>query len=83
MYAACSCAKNTMSGTLVSKLQELGLKPTETQTDVQVRYEGLNRPLIEKVVALFEQERDHAVNVVFREPKTVGVYVNQVPNNRA
>lgn len=76
IHAACSCAITPTSDELVAKLVALGLAPITTSTSIQVQYEGANRSIVDSIVALYENESTHSVSVIFRKPKTTGIYVH-------
>lgn len=69
MRISCSSAKSTMSDDLIDSIEKLGLKPIITPILVRVVYDGPNTNLGNKIVALFDQEKDKEIVVDYNDAK--------------
>lgn len=63
MRISCSSNKTTMSENLISSIKELGLNPIITPILVRVVYDGPNIDLGNKIVALFDMEKEKEIIV--------------------
>lgn len=54
----CGVAFHKASNDLTERIYALGLKPIITNTVIRTVYEGDNRSLAEKIVEIYQQEKD-------------------------
>ncbi len=69
MRISCSSAKSTMSDDLIASIEELGLQPIITPILVRVVYDGPNVNLGNRIVALFDKEKDKEIVVDYNDAK--------------
>lgn len=55
--------KSTASSQLVARIKSLGLEPIVTPTIIRAVYEGHDHRLADKLVNLFEHEKDHDIYI--------------------